>query len=259
MTPTALPGTNSARETARLAQLARVIASHCASPLQFVGDNARFLAEASSEVGRLLSWYQASLRILAKGRHERLVDEVAALEERVDLPHLLKEMPVAALQSLQGIAEVTAAMRALRAIIDAAEAPQSVDVVDSLRVALEATRGAWTTYATVTEDIEADLPRAWCPPSVLLGALVDLLLASSACRGPGPVTLEASAVSGGATLRLELAFSLAAPGEAVAATDVASLRQALATGGMGFEAAASGSSWRAVLSLPRVGGREGTA
>jgi signal transduction histidine kinase len=169
----------------RLDALARGLANEISTPMQFVGDNARFLAEAVSDLRGMLAWYQACVRLLAQGRHARLLDEMAAMEGRIDLPRLLEEMPTAILHSLEGIAEVSAGAAAFREFVEAGDEPGPIDLARALGTALTVSRNQWRPRAELALAPGADVPRALCPPARLLPLLVDLALAAAAAAPPG--------------------------------------------------------------------------
>src|SRR3954464_11830126 len=107
--------------------------------MQYIGDNARFLSEAVSDLRGMLAWYQACVRVLAQGRHARLLDEMDAMERRIDLEHLLDEMPKAILQSLEGIAQVASCASAFREYVEGGEGSPA-DLAHAVDVALTVSR-----------------------------------------------------------------------------------------------------------------------
>jgi signal transduction histidine kinase len=164
----------------RLGLLAGGLAHEISTPMQYIGDNARFLAEAVSDLRGMLAWYQACVRLLAQGRHARLLDEMSAMESRIDLEHLLAEMPTAILHSLEGIGQVSASAAAFRDFVEASDEVGPNDLARALDTALTVSRNHTRQRAELTLAPGAEVPRVHCAPSRLLPLLVDLALAAAA-------------------------------------------------------------------------------
>jgi PAS domain S-box-containing protein len=97
-------------------RLAAGIAHEINTPIQFVGDNVRFLDTAFADLGRLLAAYHelsASARAAAEPPPVLAeVDEVAA---DIEIDFILEEVPTAIAQTLDGISRVANIVRAMKA------------------------------------------------------------------------------------------------------------------------------------------------
>jgi signal transduction histidine kinase len=98
-----------------LGRLSAGIAHEINTPIQFVGDNTRFLASAAQEMLDLILTYRRCMDTtsgeLAWG--DRL-DRAMAAEEAADIDYLATEVPVAVEQSLEGIDRVASLVRAMK-------------------------------------------------------------------------------------------------------------------------------------------------
>ena len=116
-----------------IGHLASGIAHEINTPVQYVGDNLRFLGEAFRSL--------------------------ATADARTDIEFLKAEVPAAIAQSLEGVGRVAAIVRAMRDF--AAPGPDEPAAVQMNRVAenvVAVTRNEWKYVAEVVVDAAADLP-----------------------------------------------------------------------------------------------------
>jgi PAS domain S-box-containing protein len=169
-----------AQKLESIGQLAAGIAHEINTPIQFVGDNLRFLADSFSSLGPMLS----TCRDRAASE-----DDTAAGQ---DLDYILTEVPSAIGQSLEGVDRVARIVRAMKAFSHPDSGDKStVDVNAALDATITIARNEWKYVADVRTDYAADLPPVLCLPSemnqVFLNILVNAAHAiSDTCAGsPG--------------------------------------------------------------------------
>lgn len=101
-----------AQKLESIGQLAAGIAHEINTPIQYIGDNLRFIQEAVVELLDALDGLPAP----ASGDADRL-DGIRAFRERLaaaDVDYLRKELPKAAVQSLEGVARVSQIVGAMK-------------------------------------------------------------------------------------------------------------------------------------------------
>ncbi len=99
-----------------MGSLAAGIAHEINTPIQFIGDNTRFMGDAFSDLNKVMEKYQRLSDAAANGVASlMLADEVAEAEMAVDLKYLLEEIPKAIAQSLEGVDRVATLVRAMKA------------------------------------------------------------------------------------------------------------------------------------------------
>jgi PAS domain S-box-containing protein len=152
-----------------IGQLAAGIAHEINTPMQFVGDNHRFLADAFASLGGLVERMRAALALAPEA--ERAA--VAAAEAAADLPWLLAEVPKALGQSQEGIERMARIVKAMKEFSH----PGSEDVVPvDLNHAIESTlvvsRNVWKYVADLTAELDPGLP----PVPVLPGGFNQVVL-----------------------------------------------------------------------------------
>ncbi len=153
--------------------LAAGIAHEINTPIQFVGDNVRFLEEAFSGLARLIAKYQGA----KPGTEDaELWEDLRRMEEAVDLPYLNEEVPKAVRETLDGIERVATIVRALK---DFAHPDRSEKVAADLNKALESTlvvaRNELKYVAEVETDF-AELPLVPCHLGDLNQVFLNLLV-----------------------------------------------------------------------------------
>jgi PAS domain S-box-containing protein len=99
-----------AQKLEAVGMLAAGIAHEINTPIQFIGDNISFLADAFGQLTTIL----AAARRLVPADDSPLAAELVAVTDAADLPWLLEEVPSAARQSLDGVARVAQIVAAMR-------------------------------------------------------------------------------------------------------------------------------------------------
>ncbi len=97
-----------AQKLESIGQLAAGIAHEINTPIQFIGDNMRFIMDAYVDRGRLFS-------MLRENVAESALADVLALEEEIDAPFLAQEIPLAFQQTVEGVERVATIVRAMKA------------------------------------------------------------------------------------------------------------------------------------------------
>jgi PAS domain S-box-containing protein len=104
-----------AQKLEAVGRLAAGIAHEINTPIQFIGDNVRFLGDAFSDLNKVMQKYQRLSDAAANGVASlMLADEVAEAEMAVDINYLVEEIPKAISQSLDGVTRVATLVRAMK-------------------------------------------------------------------------------------------------------------------------------------------------
>jgi two-component system NtrC family sensor kinase len=97
-----------------LGRLSAGLAHEINSPIQFVGDNARFLEEAYVELIRVVEVYRGLLDTANPIGWMERQERVREAEAGIDFDYLQKEIPSAVEQTLEGIERVSTIVRAMK-------------------------------------------------------------------------------------------------------------------------------------------------
>jgi two-component system, NtrC family, sensor kinase len=170
-----------AQKLESVGRLAAGIAHEINTPIQFIGDNTRFLEEAFASLKMLLGKY-AGLRDAASVSTDLLRD-VERAEEQADCRYLLEEIPRAISQTLDGVGRVATIVRAMK---EFAHPEKKEMVAADLNMALQSTitvaRNEWKYVAEVETEF-ADLPLVTCNVGDLNQVFLNLLINASHAIG----------------------------------------------------------------------------
>ncbi len=189
-----------AQKLESIGQLAAGIAHEINTPIQYVGDNTRFLRDAMGDLQPLLS----ACRHLARVTREAEADPLALTalveaEETADLEYLEREIPQAISQTLDGIDRVTHIVRAMK---DFSHPGPAEKVGTDLNRALESTitvaSNEWKYVAEMETEFDLDLPLLPCLPAELNQVFLNMII--NAAHAIGDVVGDGSQGKGKITV-----------------------------------------------------------
>ena len=140
--------------------LAAGVAHEINTPIQFIGDNARFLSEAFED---LSPFHEAAVELAgavkANGSCPGMTDAFYAAMDQADLVFLQEELPVAANQALEGVGRLAEIVQALKDFSHPGEETKSpLDLNKSIESTLTICRSEWKYVADVDTDLDPGLP-----------------------------------------------------------------------------------------------------
>jgi signal transduction histidine kinase len=134
-------------ELESIGQLAAGIAHEINTPIQYVGDNARFLQDGFARLKPMLG-----------------LDRVSA-EFREDAEYLADEIPKALEQLLEGVEHVARIVRAMKEFSHPGPPDKTpVDLNRALQNTAMVSRNEWKYIAELVEDLDPALPAVQCVP-----------------------------------------------------------------------------------------------
>ncbi|MBN2560066.1 MAG: response regulator [Phycisphaerae bacterium] len=180
-----------AQKLESIGQLAAGIAHEINTPIQYVGDNIRFLANSIEDLLQLIKAYRdlASEResgadqpsvtsraaaladkppvapsAVAPSAHQpSITSQAAALEEKADLPYLEEQLPKAIEQGLDGVARVSKIVLAMKGFAHpGTEEKGPADLNHAIETTITISRNEWKYVAEMETELDAALPLVPC-------------------------------------------------------------------------------------------------
>jgi signal transduction histidine kinase len=167
-----------AQKMESIGQLAAGIAHEINTPIQYIGDNVRFLENSFADISGLQSQYA---KLLAAARQNtvtpELLAETEATAERANLAFLLAEIPGAIQQSLEGLGRVTQIVRAMKDFSHPGSNHKTpMDLNKAVETTLTVARNEWKYVANIATDFDPNLPLVPCLPGELNQVILNLIV-----------------------------------------------------------------------------------
>ncbi|HEY6451343.1 MAG TPA: ATP-binding protein [Steroidobacteraceae bacterium] len=138
-----------------IGQLAAGIAHEINTPVQYVGDNVRFLGDAFSGVQQCFD----ALTSLVAGHEEAVPSaEVRSHLARADISYLREEIPKAITQSLDGIGRIAQIVGAMKEFSHPGQDRTPTDINHAIVNSITVATNEWKYVATIDTDLDAALP-----------------------------------------------------------------------------------------------------
>jgi two-component system NtrC family sensor kinase len=159
-----------------LGRLSAGLAHEINSPIQFVGDNARFLEEAYEELIRVVGVYRGLLDTSSPIGWMERQERVREAESSIDFDYLQKEIPSAVEQTLEGIDRVSTIVRAMKTFSHPGHKEQvPADLNEAVAATVTVTRHQIHDVADLSLQL-ADLPPVRCNVADLNQVFLNLIV-----------------------------------------------------------------------------------
>ena len=173
---------------ASVGQLAAGIAHEINTPIQFVGDNTRFLQESFSDLMQVIDAYGEVSVAAAEGKATpELISKAKALSEEVEVDYLAEEIPSAIAQSLDGVARISKIVGSMKDFSHpGTDHMENVDLSRSIESTINVSRNEWKYEAEMVTAFDNSLVSVPCYVGelnqVILNIIVNASHAIADCR-----------------------------------------------------------------------------
>ncbi len=167
-----------AKKLEGIGQLAAGIAHEINTPMQYLGDNTRFLQGCFDDLSKLLSLHSD---LLAAAREANLkpdlIGQLESMAADADIEYLMEEIPKALSQSLDGLGQVTRIVRAMREFSHpGVEEKVLVNINEAIETTITVCRNEWKYVAEMETDFQGDIGSILCLPGELHQVLLNLIV-----------------------------------------------------------------------------------
>ncbi|GAB7037583.1 MULTISPECIES: PAS domain-containing sensor histidine kinase [Catenuloplanes] len=180
---------NAANRLEAIGQLAAGIAHEINTPIQFVSDNTRFVAESFDSLLRLVTLVGEACAADGRDPAEAMAGLRAALDT-IDLDFLVEEIPGAVTESLEGLDRVAQIVRAMKDFSHPGQGRRDTDINRAVESTAQVARNEWKYQAQLHLDLGPDVGQVPCYEGelkqVVLNLIVNAAHAIESRRQPEP-------------------------------------------------------------------------
>jgi PAS domain S-box-containing protein len=159
-------------------QLAGGIAHEINTPIQYIGENLRFLQDAHADMNKLLDAYQGLSRHAESIESLRpQLEKVKQVREEVDIDYLQEELPKSVEQSLTGTEQVARIVLAMKEF--AHPGSRQMDQADLNKIiqnSVAVSKNEWKYVADAELQLDPDLPKVECLGGEISQVLLNLIV-----------------------------------------------------------------------------------
>jgi PAS domain S-box-containing protein len=177
-----------ASRLASVGELAAGIAHEINTPIQYIGDNLRFIGDSIHDFTQALeAAKKLTLLVSMKPDFSAQAIEFQAVADKVDLEYLLTETPVAVRQSLDGVAQVGRIVLSMKEFSHPGTGTKTMtDINRALENTLVVSRNTWKHVAELIFQPDPELPQVACFPGEMNQVFLNIVVnAAHAIEGSG--------------------------------------------------------------------------
>jgi PAS domain S-box-containing protein len=156
-----------AQKLEALGTLASGVAHEINTPIQYVGDNLRFLQETFSDLMSFVEWVDGKIP----------GEDIAAKKDEIDLDFLTEEAPASIQQSLYGLEQVARIVKAIKEFSHPGSGDaEKVNLNDLLSTAATLSKNQWKYVADIDYKFDENLPEITCYTGDVSQVLVNMIV-----------------------------------------------------------------------------------
>jgi PAS domain S-box-containing protein len=167
-----------AQKLESIGHLAAGVAHEINTPIQYMGDNTRFLEESFRNLDRVLTSYGTLVEAVeSAGILTEAVQQARQAAEEADLAYLHDEIPRAIQQSGEGVERVATIVKAMKEFSHPGSAEmKAVDLNHAIESTLTISRNEWKYVADTATEFDPHLPVVRCLPGEFNQVILNLVV-----------------------------------------------------------------------------------
>ena len=161
-----------------IGQLAAGIAHEINTPIQYIGDNVRFLKDSYRDIELILNAYRSLVKTANSGLDMKpAILGIESAIKNTELDYLRKEIPRAIDQSLEGLKHVSEIVSAMKQFCHPGiEEKKATDINYLIQNVITVTRNEWKYVADVVTDFDPWLPLVPCLAGEINQVILNLII-----------------------------------------------------------------------------------
>jgi len=146
-----------------IGQLAAGIAHEINTPIQYIGDNLKFLQKTVSRLTQVLEAYQEVTLERDRSLLQEGIDHIEAIKKQNKIQHYLDESPKAVQDALEGVERVRKIVLAMREFSHPSEKGKRFsDINHGIETTVVISHNEWKYYAELDTDLDPEMPLVNC-------------------------------------------------------------------------------------------------
>ena len=203
-----------AQKLESLGQLAAGIAHEINTPIQFIGDNTRFLEVAFKKLDSVLDKSKQLVSEFKEGHTlDQIVEEVEKTIAAAKLDYMRQEIPFAIEESLGGVTQVASIVKAMKQFSHPGKKDKSLNNInEAIESTINVARNEWKYVADVETDFDENLPMVPSLHSELNQVFLNMIVNAAHAiasgqdehsESKGKITISTRQVDGYAEIRIK--------------------------------------------------------
>ncbi|NLF52427.1 MAG: PAS domain S-box protein, partial [Leptolinea sp.] len=160
-----------------IGQLAAGIAHEINTPIQYIGDNLRFLQKSISRFSEMVE----ACHLLENDQPVRqdCVDHLLEIKKQTKIEHYIKESPVAVQEALDGVERVRKIVLAMREFSHPSEKEKKLaDINHGIETTVVISRNEWKYSVELETDLDPELPPVFCQIDEINQVILNMIINS---------------------------------------------------------------------------------